>query len=189
MTLELKTRRFTASEYHQMVEAGILTEDDRIELIDGEIIEMAPMGTRHLAYVNRLNRQFVRGLGDGVIVQVQGSIRLSEYSEPEPDLVLLHWRRDFYVDRYPGPEDVLLIVEVADSSLAYDRGVKAALYARSGIREYWLVDVNGRSITLYRDPSGDSYQSTSVAQGGDRLSLQAFPELVLTADEVFGEQG
>ena len=178
--------RFTVAEYHQMAEAGILREDDRVELIEGEIIHMSPIGRAHLSTVDRLNHLLVRGLGDQVIVRVQGSIRLNVRSEPEPDLVVLRRREDFYATADAGPEDVLLIIEVADTSLAYDRGVKAPLYARNGIPELWLVDLNGERITVFREPSAAGYQRTFDVQGADRLSPQAFPEFVLTAGQILG---
>jgi Uma2 family endonuclease len=186
MTLQLTRRRFTAGEYHQMARAGILTEDDRVELIDGEIVEMTPIGWRHLACVDRLAELFIRGLGEKVIVRVQGSIRLSEHSEPQPDLVLLRRRPDFYASRAARPEDTLLVVEVAESSLPYDRDVKAPLYARAGIPEIWLVNLTEESLTVYREPGPEAYRNVSVVRGNARLSPQAFPEFGLTPDQILG---
>ena len=186
MTVPAARYRFTVEDYDKMGQAGILGEDDRVELLEGEILEMAPIGTRHVASVNRLAEQLFRGLGGQAIVQVQSPIRLSAYSEPQPDLVLLRRRPDFYADTRPGPDDVLLAVEVADTSLPFDRDVKAPLYAQAGIPEFWLVDVNERNVTVYRDPRPDGYGSLFVAGRGDRLSPQAFPELVLTAGDIVG---
>ena len=186
MAIPLIRHRFTAADYHKMAEAGILHEDDRVELIEGELVDMTPIGRRHLACVDRLAELFIRGLGEKAIVRVQGAIRLSEHSEPQPDLILLRRRPDFYADADARPEDVWLIVEVADTSLPYDRGVKAPLYARSGIPEFWLVDLTGRSISLFRDPGPDGYRTVLVARGNEPLSVQAFPELPLTADQILG---
>lgn len=186
MTVPATRHRFTVAEYQKMGEAGILTEDDRVELIEGDLIDMTPIGTRHLACVDRLNHLFTRFLGEKAIVRVQGSIRLSEHSEPQPDLALLRYRPDFYESVHAGPGDILLLVEVADTSTEYDRDVKVPLYARSGIAEVWLVDVNQGAITMYRKPGPDGYSSVSTVRGTDRLSPQAFPDLILTANQILG---
>jgi Uma2 family endonuclease len=131
--MEVKRRRFTVHDYHRMGEAGILHEDDRVELIEGELVEMTAIGTRHFSCVNRLNRLLVMHVGDDAIVSVQNPVRLNEYNEPQPDLAVIRPRD--YKESLPMPEDVLLLIEVSDSTLAYDRGVKLTLYARAGIRE------------------------------------------------------
>ncbi len=133
MAAQLLRRRFTVHEYHQMGQAGILGEDDRLELLEGEIVEMAPIGSRHQAVVDRLTRLFSNRLGDAAVVRVQGPVRLGEETEPQPDLLLLAPRADFYASAHPGPDDVLLLVEVSDSSTEYDREMKLPLYARYGI--------------------------------------------------------
>jgi len=186
MSVLVTPHRFTVEDYHRMAEAGILGEDDRVELIEGQIVEMSPIGRKHLAEVDRLNYRFVRGLGERAIVRVQGSVILSGMSEPQPDLVLLRPRPDFYAGRDAGPADVYLIIEVADSSLAYDRGVKMPLYARTGIPEAWVLDVNGRRILVNRDPTPEGYRDAFVASGTDRLSPRAFPDFVLQVDEILG---
>lgn len=177
--------RFTVVDYHKMVEAGILCEDDRVELIDGEILQMTPIGPRHLGNVDGLTELFVLGLAGKAIARVQGSIRLNLRSEPQPDLVLLRRQEDFYASAMPGPGDVLLVIEVADSSLPYDRDVKMLLYARSGIPEAWLMDLNGESITVHREPGPDGYRNVFVVRGSDHLSPEAFPEFVLIAGAIF----
>jgi Uma2 family endonuclease len=141
MPVEVTRRRFTADDYQRMGSAGILSEDDRVELIDGEIVAMTPIGPRHNAAVNRATRAMVLAVGNKAIVQVQGSVRLDLYHEPQPDLVLLRPRADDYASQLPGPSDILLIVEVADSSSDYDREVKSRVYAKAGIGEYWLADL------------------------------------------------
>ena len=130
---EVVRRRFTVHDYHRMGEAGILHEDDRVELIEGEIVEMAAISTRHFACVNQLNRLLIRGVGDAAIVSIQDPVRLDECTEPQPDLTVLRLRD--YRESLPMPEDVLLLIEVSNTTLAYDRGVKLPLYARAGIRE------------------------------------------------------
>jgi Uma2 family endonuclease len=138
MSVPVPKRRFTVDEYYRMAEAGILRPDERVELIEGEIIEMAAIGSRHAAFVKRLNRMLVRGVGARGVVSVQDPVRLSELSEPEPDLAVLEYRADCYAAAHPTPADTLLIVEVADTTLGWDRGRKAPLYAVSR-RSRWNV--------------------------------------------------
>ena len=188
MTLKLKTRRFTVGDYHRMAEAGILSEDDRVELIEGEIIETAPIGGRHVGLVHRLTHLFVRRFGDAAVVSVQNPVRLNDRTEPQPDLMLLHHRADFYAAvGLPTSEDVLLLVEVADTTAEVDRRVKIPLYARSGIGEVWLVDVEREVITVYRDPAPDSYHTSWTAQRGGSLAPLAFPGREIAATDIFGE--
>lgn len=151
-------RRFTVAEYHRMGASGILSEDDRVELIEGEIVEMAPIGSRHQACVDRLTELFSIQLAQRAVIRVQGPIRLSEHSEPQPDLALLRRRPDFYAASHPGPQDILLVVEVADTSADYDREVKLLLYGRYGIPEVWLVDLASECVDVCREPSMGGYQ-------------------------------
>lgn len=183
------THRFTVTEYEKMAEAGILRQDQRIELIEGEIVDMSPIGKGHMARVDRLNELFMRGVLGRAIVRIQGSVRLGEHLEPQPDLVLLRYRADFYADVDAGSEDVLLIVEVADTSLPYDRDVKAPLYARAGVPEFWLLDLNGESVRVHRQPRPQGYREQFDVRGAEPLSPQAFPELVLTPGQVLGSPG
>ena len=182
MTVALTRYRFSVDEYHQMVEAGVFNEDDPVELIEGEIVEMAPIGSRHAACVKKLNQLFTSVLGDQVIVSVQDPIGIGG-SEPEPDIALLRPRDHFYVAKHPGPEDVLLVVEVADSSFQYDREVKMPLYARSGIVEAWLVDLGNDEVVVYREPSPKGYGSMQTYSAGDEMSLSAF-DLTVRVDDV-----
>lgn len=160
-------RRFDVDAYYRMAEAGILSPEDRVELIDGEIIEMAPIGSAHGGKVLRLNALFGRFATDGqLIVSVQGSLRLDRHNEPQPDLMLLRSRADFYESSHPTAADVLLLIEVADSSLAYDRGPKLALYAGHGVPEVWIVDLRGRAIEVCRRPDLQGYaERESIAKG------------------------
>ena len=186
MAVQLNHYRFTRAEYHRMVEAGILDEDSPVELIEGEILEMSPIGRRHKAAVDRLNRIFDRAVGDAAIVRVQSSVVLGDRSEPEPDLALLRWRDDFYADTDETPEDVLLIVEVADSSEVYDRQTKASLYARYGIPEFWVVSVNRDQIFVHRDPTPGGYATVRIARRGESISPLALPELDVAVDAIVG---
>jgi Uma2 family endonuclease len=180
-------KRFTADEYQRMGEVGILSEDDRVELIDGEIVAMTPIGTRHNACVNRANRALVRAAADDAIVQSQGSVRLDFYSEPQPDLVLLRPQADFYASRPAGPEDILLIVEVAQSSIQYDRDVKAPFYAAAGILEYWLVDLNTNVVWRYSSPAQGTYRSVEQYRRGQSISPAQLASCLIAVDVLLTE--
>jgi len=145
--------RYTVEDYERMGAAGILGEDDRVELIEGEIIDMPPIGSPHGGSVNRIAQKLTLAVGDRAIVAVQNPIRLDDFSEPQPDIALLKPREDFYAARHPTPDDVLMLIEVAETSIRYDRDKKLPLYARAGIPEVWLVDIKAGRITRYRDPS------------------------------------
>ena len=150
--------RLTVSDFHRMGEAGIFAAGDRLELIDGEVIDMSPIGALHAAIVALLTAFLCRSVGSGVIVWCQNPIRLDEASEPEPDIALLRPRADGYMSAHPGPEDVLVVIEVADTSLAYDLGVKVPLYARHGIPEAWVIDAATRQTRVFREPSAEGYR-------------------------------
>jgi len=167
-----------------MGEAGILHEDDRVELIEGEIVEMAAIGTRHFACVNALTWLLVRGVGDAAIVSVQNPVRLDEHTEPQPDLTVIRTRD--YRRSLHGPEDALLLIEVSDTTLRYDRGVKLPLYARAGIPEVWIVDLVGEVIERYAGPSGDGYRRVEQARRGEKIESEALPRLTLRVDPVLG---
>lgn len=159
MTAQLITHRFTAKDLHRMVEAGILQEDDRVELLQGEIVDMPPIGPGHASGVNRLLNAFLPLQMDRkAIIGVQNPIHLGEHSEPQPDLALLKPRPDFYAQGHPTPHDVLLLIEVMENSAGYDREVKVPLYARFDIPETWLVDVERGLIEVYRVPSPEGYR-------------------------------
>ncbi len=187
MSVQLLRRKFTVEQYHKMVESGILSEDDRVELIRGEIIEMSPIGLRHAACVKRLNNLFSRKLGDSVIIGVQDPVKLDNTSEPQPDVVLLKPRADFYESEPPQSSDIFLLVEVADTTVEYDREVKIPLYAEDNIAEVWLVDINGQCVEVYREPAFDEYQTIQKFERGQMLSIQAFPEVSITVNEVLGQ--
>lgn len=151
-------RRFDVDEYHAMIRAGILMEGDRVELIDGEILEMHSIGSRHFSSVVRLTRLLVTALGDQAVVSAQNPVRLDRYSEPEPDIAVLRPRSDDYAAALPGPSETLLVIEVADTSLAYDRKVKLPLYARSGVPEVWIVDLEAEAVEVHTRPGTTGYE-------------------------------
>ena len=186
MAIQLSKRLFTVAEYHRMGEAGIFSEDDRVELIEGEIVEMTPIGSRHQASVDRLSELFFGQLAGQAVLRVQGPIRLGERSEPQPDLTVLRRRADFYAAAHPAPQDVLLVVEVAETSAMYDREVKVPLYARAGIPEVWLVDLAGARVEVYRHPSPQGYREIRTARRGDRVASEAVSPLELAVDDVLG---
>lgn len=186
MPVELLRRLFTVEEYERMVQADILTAAERVELLNGEIVEMSPIGTRHAACVKRLNQLFSQILGQRAIVGVQDPIRLSDYSEPQPDLTLLQPRPDFYVTAHPQPKNVLLVVEIADTSADYDRQVKIPLYGESGIVEVWLVDLVGQYLEVYRQPSASGYQQIQQLHRNQQIFIQALPNLEIFINNILG---
>jgi len=186
MALTLRRRRFTLDEYHRMGETGILGEDDRVELIEGEIIEMSPIGSRHAATVARIHHLFSTRLGDRAVVWSQNPLLLVRHqSEPQPDVMLLAPRTDFYAPGLPEPPDVRLLVEVADSSLLYDRRTKLPLYARAGVVEAWLVDLEAGRIEIHRDPA-DRYREVRLPRAGEPFTPDAFPDLLVTLGDLLG---
>jgi Uma2 family endonuclease len=181
-----RRHRFTVADFYRMGEAGIFHEDSRVELIDGEIIDMSPIGSRHMRAVNRLNKIFVGLAGDAAIVSVQNPIDLNDHGLPQPDVVLLRPREDEYVGATPTARDVLLVIEVADSSLNYDLKTKAGEYGAAGIPDYWVWDVDGDAVLVHRDPSPDGYRSVRTHRRGMTLAPLAFPEHALAIDALLG---
>lgn len=186
MSVQLLRRKFTVEQYHQMVDVGILTENDRVELIRGEIVEMTPIGRRHSACINRLVRLFTQLLGESIILSPQNPVELDDASEPQPDVTLLQPRPDFYESGHPQPQDILLLVEVADTTVESYRQIKIPLYAENNIIEVWLVDINEQCIEVYREPSANGYQNVQRFVRGQNLSILAFPEVIISVDEVLG---
>lgn len=169
MSVPIQRYRFTVDEYYKLAEAGVLSEDSRVELIEGEIVMMTPIGRRHAACVDRLNNLLAALVGDRAIVRVQNPILLSGDTEPEPDVSLLRPRDDFYAQSEPGPGDVFLVIEVADSSLAYDREVKLPLYARAGIPEVWIADLGDESVSTYASPGPEGDAERRTYRSGETL--------------------
>jgi Uma2 family endonuclease len=184
MAIEPSPWRFTVEDYHHMAEAGILCEDDPVELIDGEIIQMSPIGGPHVTCVRKLTHLLVSRLDQGVFVNIQGPVRLSEYDEPEPDVAVVRVRD--YGDELPTPADVLLLIEVADTTLRYDRTRKLPLYAGAGIPEVWLVDLQGEAIERHTEPVDGTYRMAMRVGRGHAIESVLIPGLVLSADDVLG---
>jgi hypothetical protein len=174
--------RISCDRYHEMIASGGLREDDRIELIEGYLVTKMSIGSLHSGMVNRLNRLLGRLLGDSAIVTIQNPVTIHEYSEPEPDVVVAKFREDFYADRHPYPEDILLVIEVADTSLAFDREAKIPLYASCGIPESWLVDLIHHEIHVFRRPDGAKYQETLVFRSGDLLPVPGSTQTLAVAE-------
>lgn len=172
-------RKLSLTDYHRMGEAGILREDDRIELIQGELIETAPIGSRHMATVNRLTHALIAAAGSNAIVSTQNPIALPPDSEPQPDIALLKPRTDYYAGSLPGPADVLLLIEVADTTLAYDRDVKLPLYAQHGIPEVWILDVQAGLLSIHRDPSPQRYERVLSPGKSEVVSLAMLPDVTI----------
>lgn len=168
-----------------MAEAGVLQEDDRVELVEGEIIQMSPIGKVHAAFVNRLARLFQLRLVSRAVVSIQNPVRLGQHSEPQPDVALLRPRADDYAGALPGPADALLVVEVADTSQAYDRDVKILLYAQSGIPEAWLLDAGTQILSVCREPAAAGYRAVSTFRTGQSVAPVAFPDLVIPLEDLF----
>ncbi|MGQ3685952.1 MAG: Uma2 family endonuclease [Candidatus Loosdrechtia sp.] len=179
--------RFSIKEYHQLIESNILHEDDRVELIEGRIVDMVPVGSKHAASVGRLNRIFTLQLQTSVIVQVQNPVQLLNQSELQPDIVLLKNRDDFYAERLPTADDILLVIEVADSSLEYDRETKIPLYAKAHIPEVWLVNLRENIIDIYSDPSSEGYHVITKCRGSQTVTPQNFPDIKIVVSDIFGQ--
>ncbi len=186
MAFAIKRHKLTADDFLRMAEAGILRDGDRVELIDGEIVDMPPIGAAHAGTLIEFTRLFTERAGPKALVSVQNLLRLGEDSMPQPDLALLRPRPDGYRTRHPGPEDVLLLVEVCDSSAAYDREVKVPLYARHGVPEVWLADLTEGVVERYRQPGPAGYAKAEACRGEDRLAPERLSEAVLTAREILG---
>jgi Uma2 family endonuclease len=186
MTLELTRHRFSVDDYDRMIEAGVLGEDDRVELIEGEIAEMSPIGDKHVGCVRRSIRVFTTQLGLRAVVDVQNPARVNDRSKPQPDLLLLRPIPQMLTDVTPRAEDVLLLVEVSDSSLDFDRQIKMPLYARSNIAEVWLVNIPHGVIEVYRDPTPDGYRTVLIARRGEKISPLAFLDAFILVDSILG---
>jgi Uma2 family endonuclease len=177
-------RLFNVYEYHQLEDAGILSGRERLELIYGEILIKAVAGPPHNASVARANREMSRLVGDRAIVFVQSSVRLNEWNEPEPAIALLRPKEVFYSSKHPGPEDILLIVEVSDSSLKFDLGTKAQLYAETGVLEYWIVDIPNNCMFAYSDIREGSYRAVRQYRRGDSIAPLLLPDCIIAVDNL-----
>jgi Uma2 family endonuclease len=182
--LQDRRYRFSVEQYLNMIRCGILTKNDRVELIRGEVINKMTIGDPHLGCVNLLTDWFSSQLAGLILVQVQSPVQLAD-SRPEPDISLLIRRADFYSSAAPKPADIHLLVEVADWSIDYDRDVKRPLYAQNGIREYWIVDINNQALEVYRQPGPNGYADIRVLHRGEQTSIEAFPNISLNVDVLF----
>jgi len=183
MVVGVALRKFTADEFQLMAEAGIFAEDDRLELVQGEIIEMTPIGSKHSHAVDRLTKVLVvEFLPIPVVVRVQNPVRIDSATVLQPDFAVVDDRGDYYQDNIPASADVRLVVEVADSSLPYDRLTKGAIYAAAGIAEFWLVDLAASTVEVYKDPGPGGYATRRTAGSGEVLRPLSFPEITIAAD-------
>jgi Uma2 family endonuclease len=179
--------KLTMEEYHRIADARIFPIDARTELIDGEIIEMVPIGAPHAGITKRLINLFTSVVRDKAIIDAQDPVVLGVYSEPQPDLALLRWRDDFYVKSHPRSGDILLLVEIADTTLDYDRDTKIPLYAQAGVSEVWLIDLKGKRVDIFRQPEDGRYTSQHCARELGRLQVEALPELDFDLSRLFDD--
>lgn len=186
MSVQPARYRFTVHEYERMGAAGVFHPEDRLELIDGEIVTMAPIGSRHAACVDRLTRLLTSVSGDRLLVRVQNPVRLDTGSEVQPDVSLLRPRENFYSTAHPGPADVLLVVEVSDTTRAFDLGVKARLYAHAGIPTTWVVDVAERCVHVLSDPDAGGYRTTRQATAGEGVFVPHLVDVTLAVADILG---
>jgi Uma2 family endonuclease len=184
MAVQLARRLFTIDEYDEMVDRGVFKPEERLELINGEIIEMAPIGVRHAGCVTNLTTLFHEQLGRNVVVWAQNPVELPNNSEPQPDVVLLKRRDVPYIQKRPVAEDVLLLVEVSDTTLGYDRDVKLPMYAQSGIPEVWIVNLQEDVIELYSSPSAGAYQNLRRVERGESLTLPGGLNAIIIVNDV-----
>jgi len=186
MSALLEKRYFNVDEYYRMAEAGVLKPDDRVELIEGEIIKMRPIGSTHAACVARLDDLFRNLTKRKAMIRVQSPVRLGEFSEPVPDVALLKSRKDYYAARHPLPSDIFLIVEVADTTVLSDREIKVPLYARSGIPEVWLINLPKKVVEVYAEGSAGRYRKSFKYRSGETVVAETFPELLVAVDDILG---
>ena len=182
--LECNTRKFSVEEYYRMAEVGILHPDERVELIDGEVIVMAPIGSLHNSGSDRFAYYFGQRNRGRFIIRSQGSVRISAGSEPQPDVALLRFRDDFYAHVQPGPDDILLVIEISNTSLAYDRNVKVNLYAQANIPETWIANLSDDCIETFTAPGPDGYATHTIYRRGDRIAPSTLPGVEFAVDDL-----
>jgi hypothetical protein len=176
--------RYSVDDYEEMIRLGVLTENDRVELIRGEIVPKMPIGPKHAGCAKRMNRLFTLTLGEAAVVANQDPVRLPD-SEPEPDISLLRPRADFYASGHPQPPDIFLIVEISDSTLADDRNIMLPMYTEAGIIEFWIVNLVDDCLEVYRGPRPDgTYQERRILRRGESTDIAALPGVVVAVDEV-----
>jgi len=187
MPAEIIKKRFTVDEYHRMAEAGILRPQDRVELIDGDVIQMSPAGHRHRVRVLRAATLFGRAFGDRALVSCQSDLKLNEWTEPQPDISILQPRADFYAARDWTPEDVIFVLEISDTSLRYDRHVKVPLFAAAGVREVWIEDARNDVLYIYREVRNGAYAVSLQHHRSDVVSASGFPDIQFSVDDLLGD--
>jgi Uma2 family endonuclease len=180
-----KVKLWTVDDYHRMVETGILTEGDRVELLEGQIIEMNPQLPPHAATTQRTFRYLDRLLESVAYIRMQLPVTLKPKSEPEPDIAVVRIDPNEYGDRHPAPDEIFLIIEVADSTLLGDRQQKAPIYAKAGIPDYWILDVNTRQVYVFREPTQDGYQQETILTTNTMLAPVAFPNIAIPLNQLF----
>ncbi|EAR21580.1 Uma2 family endonuclease [Nitrococcus mobilis] len=183
--LEQARHRLTTADYHKMGAAGIFRPTDRVELIEGEIIDMAPIGSAHAGIVALLNNRLVPAMAGQAIINVQNPVVLGEHSEPQPDLSILKPRPDFYRNSHPTPADIMLLIEVAETSIDFDREIKLPLYARHDVPEVWLVDLRQKVLTMHRTPIEDMYRETLQPSDLTRVVSLKLPQAALDLSDLF----
>jgi Uma2 family endonuclease len=186
MQIEALRRPFTVDEYDRMLEVGILGKEDHVELIEGEILEMSPIGWRHAACVDRATALLVLAFAGKAIVRPRGPIQLGDYTKPQPDLILLEPRKDYYASKGPVTRDAQLVIEVSDKSIRYDRGPKLRVYARHGVSEVWIEDLTSDTLLVFREPSGATYKTELALRRGESIAPLAFPEVAFSVSEFLG---
>jgi Uma2 family endonuclease len=182
-----RRHRLTVADYYRMAEVGILQPDARVELIEGEIIDMPPIGSRHAGTVDQLASCLRRAVDERAIVRVQNPIRINEHSEPEPDIALLRPQAEFYKTSHPRPSDTLLVIEVSETTFRYDRDVKTALYARHEIPEVWIIDLESQRLLRYRDPRDGAYTRKDRPDTGTAIAIEALPDTHVELNAVFAD--
>lgn len=184
MTVAAEIRRLSVQDYHLMADAGILAPDERVELIEGQLYRMAAKGTFHSAAITRIKRLLEARLGNRVLLRFQDPVRLSGDSEPEPDVAVVRPDRLDYEDHHPTSEEIYLLIEVSDRTLKYDRELKAPAYARSRVREYWILDVNARQLYMFREPGAEGYTNQVVLAESDLIAPLAFPDCQVSVEDL-----
>ena len=172
------------NEWHKMGEANIYPSDSRLELIEGEIFEMSPIGSNHASHLKRINKLFTRLIPENLFPSVQDPLQLGDLSEPEPDFMLLKPSEDSYASRHPVAEDVLLLIEIADSSLNFDQNQKLRLYAMHNIPEYWLLNLIDNCLEVYRKPKGEVFAEKTTLYQGDNITLSQLPDITIQVSEI-----
>jgi len=185
MSIQLEKRLFSVDEYHKMVENGILSESDNVELIDGEILKMAPIGSRHAAFVDFISDLFRSLIKQQVIIRIQNPVYVSNYSEPEPDIAIVKYRKDFYIKSHPKKEDILLIIEITESSINYDREIKLPKYAEALITEVWILIIPEDKLEIYRNPVNGKYQDVLILDKQKKITPLNFKYIEILVGDLF----